>query len=256
MALPSLSTGSPRKYSGAQPLDRPRASEIPETLSRWGESSAEQAPAQVFPGPVLRPLPLDNGTLNEMGKLNSCLSPSEWEAGALLTAPQGDCRLAEEGHCPGPSTRQLPRVFIMFRCTGDKVSKDHGKIRMFSEVCVPPGKPVIITDCSWPSKPFRHEVPQRERLVSCISMDPLLSHAARTPRSSHLRSVHAASHLPHSHPHWYPHFLLSSSSHHFPLFFTSLHTSGLWQLCRFSAKLPVSDPIPDCGYQIQLVDAQ
>lgn len=134
--------------------------------------SAEQASAQVFPGPVLRPLPLDNGTLNETGKLNSCLSPSEWEAGALLTALQGDCCLAEEGHCPGPGTRQLLRVLIMFRWNEDKVSKDHGKIRMFSEVCIPPGKLVIIAGCSWPSKRFRHELPPRGRLVSCVSMDP------------------------------------------------------------------------------------
>lgn len=195
MSLPSPNTGSPKKYSGAQPLDRPRASEIPETPSHWGESRAEQAVAQVFPGPVPRPLPLDKGTLNETGKLNSsCLAPSECEAGALLTALQGDGRFAEEGHCPGPGTRQLPGVLIMFRCAGDKVSKDHGKIRMFSEVCVPPGRPVIITGCSWSSKRFRHEVPPRGRLVSCVSMDPLSLPCFKTPqaRSSHLRSVHAA----------------------------------------------------------------
>lgn len=96
-----------------------------------------------FQAPVLRPLPLDNGTLNEPGKLNSCLSSSEWGSRAPLTAPRGACCIAEEGHSPGLGTRQLPRVLITFRCTGDNVSKDHGKIRISSEVYIPLDKLVV-----------------------------------------------------------------------------------------------------------------
>lgn len=65
VSLPSLSTRSPRRHSRAPPLDRPGPLGHLRHHRSWGESSAEQTPAQVFPGPALRPLALDNGVLNE-----------------------------------------------------------------------------------------------------------------------------------------------------------------------------------------------
>lgn len=80
----------PQAASQCSASGQARASETPETRPT-GESQVQQTPAQVFAGPVPRPLLLDNGVLNGPGKLNSCLPPSEWEARALLTAPQGGC---------------------------------------------------------------------------------------------------------------------------------------------------------------------
>lgn len=84
----------------------------------------------------------------------------------------GDCCPAEEGHSPGLGTRQLSRVLIMFRCTGDNVSKDHGKIRIFSDVHIPPDK-LAITGCYRPSKLSSHDiVPERVRLCQLCLHGP------------------------------------------------------------------------------------
>lgn len=88
------------------------ASEIPEPLPSWGESSAEQTPAQVFPGPVLGPLLLDNDALNEPGKLNSRLSSTELEAGALLTGPGAG------GGVVAFQKRDVPRAWVAGSCPG------------------------------------------------------------------------------------------------------------------------------------------
>lgn len=219
------------------------ASEIPETPPSRGESSAEQTPAQVFPGPVLRPLPLDNGALNKPGKLNSCLSPSEWELG-LYSQLLGGLLHCRGRHSPGLGTSSCPGSLIMFRCTGDSVSKDHGKIRIFSAVYIFSDKPVN-AGCYRSSKHFNHDVTRRGKASHlCLYGPPsLLSLVSRLRRpkeySLHLKSAQAAGHLLPPCKIQFPPF--SPSSHPPP------HLRALAILWCFSAKLSVSDLSPGHG---------
>lgn len=154
VSLPSLSTRSLKKRSSAQSLDRPG----PLRYLRHrpvGESHLHRC----FRGPVLRPLPLDNGALNKPGKLNSCLSPSEREPG-LCSQLLGEGGLVHcrGRHSPGLGTRQLPESSHRVQVHGDSVSKDHGKIRIFSAVYIFSDK-LVIAGCYRPSEQFSHEAP-------------------------------------------------------------------------------------------------
>lgn len=58
----------------------------------------------------------------------------------------------------------------MFRCTGDSVSKDHGKIRIFSAVYIFSDK-LVIAGCYRLSKHFSMKSPEGERLAVRVFMD-------------------------------------------------------------------------------------
>lgn len=187
---------------------------------------------------MLRPLPLDNGALNEPGKLNSRLSPSEWGLG-LCSQLLRDCCIAGEDIPQDWVPGSFPRG--VSSCSGAPgiVSQRTMEELEYSQQFIFPS-PICWSSLGYsrPSKLFSHEVPCRVRLVICVSMD-LLSHVSRLQRpkaySLHLKSGH----------------LLPSCKLQSPPFSPSSHPPpqprALATLWCFSAKLSVSNPSPGHG---------